>query len=224
MALDTFTTLQTAIATWLNRTDLTADIPDFITLCEDEIARRVEVEFERRDTITLATEIVTLPTDLREITSLALDDATRRGAIEILSPEQLTTYKAASGRSSSYPRKAAITTNGTELILAPVPDQAYVAEIIYATKLDRLSDTQTTNWILDDHSDVYLYGSLIHSAPFLKDDNRVQTTWEPRFEKALPQLAALIDRRKWAANSPVMRPRRIIGEGSGIGLQRWYRN
>ncbi len=224
MALDTFANLKTAIAQWLQRTDLTADIPDFITLCEDEIARRVETEFERRDVITLDKEIVTLPSDVREVTSLALDDDQRRGPIEILSPEQLTAYKAASGRSTSYPRKAAITTNGTELILAPVPDQAYTAEIIYSTKLDRLSATVTSNWILDDHSDVYLYGSLIHSAPFLKDDNRVQTTWEPRFEKALPQLAALIDRRKWAANTPVMRPRRIIGEGSGIGLRRWYRN
>ena len=95
MALDNFTNLKTAIATWVNRDDLTSDIPDFITLCEDEIDRRVEVEFERRDTITLAAEIVTLPTDLREMTSLALDDSSRRGAIEILSPEQLTTYKAA---------------------------------------------------------------------------------------------------------------------------------
>lgn len=222
MALDTFGNLKTAVAQWLQRTDLTSDIPDFITLCEDEISRRVETEFERRDTITLDKEIITLPTDVREITSLALDDASRRGPIEILSPEQLTAYKAASGRSSSYPRKAAITTNGTELILAPVPDQAYIAEIIYATKLDRLSDAVTSNWILDDHSDVYLYGSLIHSAPFLKDDMRL-TIWESRFEKALPQLAALIERRKWAANSLVMRPRRIIGEGSSVGLRRWYR-
>ena len=210
MALDTYTNLKTAIAQWLNRTDLTSDIVDFLTLCEDEIARRVETEFERRDTITLNAEVVTLPSDLREITSLALDDANRGGPIEILSPEQLTLYKAASGRRTSYPRKAAITTNGTELILAPVPDTSYVAEIIYATKLDRLSGSVSTNWILDDHSDVYLYGSLIHSAPFLKDDQRMGV-WQSLFEKALAQIAALIERRKWAANTLIMRPRRAIG-------------
>ena len=210
MALANYENLKTAVAGWLNRTDLTSDIIDFITLCEDEIARRVETEFERRDTITLNAEVVTLPSDLREITSLALDDANRGGPIEILSPEQLTLYKAASGRLTGFPRKAAITTNGTELILAPVPDVAYVVEIIYATKLDRLSASVSSNWILDDNSDVYLYGSLIHSAPFLKDDQRVPT-WETRFEKALAQIAALIERRKWAANTLIMRPRRAIG-------------
>ena len=210
MALANYENLKTAVAGWLNRTDLTSDIIDFITLCEDEIARRVETEFERRDTITLNAEVVSLPSDLREITSLALDDANRGGPIEILSPEQLTLYKAASGRRTSYPRKAAITTNGTELILAPVPDTSYVAEIIYATKLDRLSSSVSTNWILDDHSDVYLYGSLIHSAPFLKDDQRMGV-WQSLFEKALAQIAALIERRKWAANTLIMRPRRAIG-------------
>lgn len=210
MALANYENLKTAVAGWLNRTDLTSDIIDFITLCEDEIARRVETEFERRDTITLNAEVVSLPSDLREITSLALDDANRGGPIEILSPEQLTLYKAASGRRTSYPRKAAITTNGTELILAPVPDTSYVAEIIYATKLDRLSGSVSTNWILDDHSDVYLYGSLIHSAPFLKDDQRMGV-WQSLFEKALAQIAALIERRKWAANTLIMRPRRAIG-------------
>lgn len=210
MALDTYTNLKTAIAQWLNRTDLTTDIVDFVTLCEDEIARRVETEFERRDTITLDAEIVTLPSDVREITSLALDLTSGRGPIEILAPEQLTLYKASSGRLTGQPRRAAITTNGTELILAPVPDVAYVAEIIYATKLDRLSSSVTSNWILDDNSDVYLYGSLIHSAPFLKDDTRVPT-WETRFEKGLAQIRALIERRKWSANTLIMRPRQVIG-------------
>lgn len=210
MALDTYDNLKTAIAQWLVRDDITSDIVDFVTLCEDEIARRVETEFERRDTITLDAEVVTLPSDVREITSLALDLTSGRGPIDIMAPEQLTIYKAASGNLTGYPRRAAITTNGTELILAPVPDVAYVAEIIYATKLDRLSSTVPTNWILDDNSDVYLYGSLIHSAPFLKDDQRVPT-WETRFEKGLAQIAALIKRRKWAANTPMMRPRRAIG-------------
>lgn len=210
MALDTYDNLKTAIAQWLVRDDITSDIVDFVTLCEDEIARRVETEFERRDTITLDAEVVTLPSDVREITSLALDLTSGRGPIDIMAPEQLTIYKAASGNLTGYPRRAAITTNGTELILAPVPDVAYVAEIIYATKLDRLSSSVPTNWILDDNSDVYLYGSLIHSAPFLKDDQRVPT-WETRFEKGLAQIAALIKRRKWAANTPMMWPRRAIG-------------
>lgn len=210
MALSTYTELKAALADWLNRGDLTSQIVDFVDLCEDEIDRRAEVEYERRDTITLNAEVVTLPDDLREITSLAHDATNRRGPIDIVAPEELTTYKAISGRLTGFPRKGAVTSNGTELILAPVPDQSYVAEIIYATKLDRLSATVPTNWVLDSHSDVYLFGSLLQSAPFLIGDPR-EASWESRFEKGLAQLADLIRRRKGSANTPVMRPRRAIG-------------
>ena len=38
MALTTYTELKAAIADWLNRSDLTSQIPDFITLAEAEMA------------------------------------------------------------------------------------------------------------------------------------------------------------------------------------------
>jgi hypothetical protein len=43
MALGTFTELKDAIADWLDRSDLTARIPDFITLAEARVNRDVRI-------------------------------------------------------------------------------------------------------------------------------------------------------------------------------------
>ena len=56
--------------------------------------------------------------------------------------------------------------------LYPTPDQATTAEILYYQKVPALSDSNTTNWLLSYAPDVYLYGSLIHSAPYLAEDAR----------------------------------------------------
>ena len=43
MALTTYTELKASLADWLNRTDLTAAIPDFITLAESQMERQLRL-------------------------------------------------------------------------------------------------------------------------------------------------------------------------------------
>jgi hypothetical protein len=53
MALSTYTELKTAIADWLDRGDLTANIPDFITLAEARVNRELRIRpQEVRSTMT----------------------------------------------------------------------------------------------------------------------------------------------------------------------------
>ena len=167
------------------------------------------MQFEVFNTITLQAAQHVLPTDVREITSLYLDDGVRQQPIDIISPEAIPVKRTQLGQ-TGFPRFAAVIKNGTELLLVPTPDQAYVATIQYHLKLPRLGASQAQNWVLDDHSDVYLYGSLIHSAPFLKDDNRM-LMWEDRYEKAKASLDAFIERRRWSGNTLLRRPPRAIG-------------
>lgn len=209
MGLANYTELQATIADTLNRSDLTTQIVDFITLLENELDRHPACEFEKTANLTLSASPHVLPADLRELTSLYYDDGTREQPLDLTSPERLALYKRQLGL-TGFPRYAAVTVNGTELLLAPVPDQSYVVKSQYITKLDRLSATTTSNWILDDHSDLYLYGSLLHSAPFLKDDNRAQM-WKAFKDEGLAQLDRLVRRRKWSANTAVTRPPRAIG-------------
>ena len=52
-----------------------------------------------------------------------------------------------------------------------------------------LSDADPTNWVLSDYPNLYLYGSLLHSAPFLKDDMRLGM-WQGKFDQLLAQINA----------------------------------
>jgi len=209
MGLSTYTELQATIADTLNRSDLTTQIVDFITLLENELDRHPAVEFEKTANLTLTASPHVLPSDLRELTSLYYDDSVRKGPIDLTSPERLAVYKRQLGL-TGYPRYAAVTVNGTELLLSPEPDQSYVVKSQYITQLDRLGGSTPSNWVLDDHSDLYLYGSLLHSAPFLKDDNRAPM-WKAFKDEGLAQLDSLVRRRKWSANTATTRPPRAIG-------------
>ena len=64
MALTNYTELKASIADFLNRDDLTAVIPDFITLAESGMNREVRHwRMETRKTAVLDTQYTALPTD-----------------------------------------------------------------------------------------------------------------------------------------------------------------
>lgn len=51
--------------------------------------------------------------------------------------------------------------------------------------------TTDPNWLLTAHPDVYLYGTLVESAPYLKDDARV-AVWEQRYQDAVAGIAGSV--------------------------------
>jgi hypothetical protein len=214
MALTTYTELKASIADWLNRGDLTTVIPDFITLLEARLKRHHAVERSREATITLDAQHVSLPTDCREVGELYFNDDTRQGPIDLMSPSALAKARGINGWvTSSYPRAAAFTRDGSgrqQLLLAPTPDTSYTAGIEYVQTLTPLSGSNEDNWVLLEHPDVYLFGSLVHSAPYLKDDSRL-ATWKTTLDEALAELDALVDRETYGANTLVQRPQRAIG-------------
>lgn len=209
MTVSTYALLQTAVGRWLNRSDLTADIPTFIEMAEASFKRREEFQEEFRGTLTIDAANVALPDDCREVTSLYLDGTSFRGPLEIISPEQLAIKKALFGY-LGIPQYAAVSSNGTELLIAPEPSETFIAQMVYLLKLTSLSATNTSNWLLVDHPDIYLYGALVQSAPFLKDDVRI-ATWKDLLEGAVAELWSLLRRRQFSPNTPIQRPMRAIG-------------
>lgn len=51
--------------------------------------------------------------------------------------------------------------------------------------------TTDPNWLLTAHPDIYLYASLVESAPFIRDDERV-ALWEAELEHRLQNLAGSV--------------------------------
>jgi len=185
MAITTFTELQTAIANSLARTDLTTNIPDFITLCEARLSRELETrEQEKRAQATLAVgdEYTALPTDLREVREVKLNTSPNT-VLEYMSPVALdNTYPSgANGKPVAY------SIVGTEMKLRPVPDSTYTAEIIYVGSLEALSSSNLTNTMLTRHPDAYLTGSLVEAYLYLMDDQRAQL-YDQKFSRIIEEI------------------------------------
>ena len=168
-----------------------------------------EIRDETNGTLTLNAETVSLPSDYREKLKLTYDDGIRFGEIEIVPPEMLALKKAFLG-TTGFPRFAAVISNGTKLRLSPTPDQAYVAVADYVASLTTLSDTDDVNWLLTNHPDIYLYASLVESAPYLKDDERI-ALWKSERDERIADLGVFRTRQRSGGNAPRIRPRRAIG-------------
>ena len=185
MAITTYAELKTSVADFLNRDDLTDTIATFITLAESNINRDVRHwRMETRSTLAISTQYTTLPTDWLEAGRITLQ-ANGTSELNLTSSASLGTQRASNDDSSGIPTSYAI--NGSSLEVQPTPDGTYTADILYTARTAALSDSNTTNWLLTYAPDVYLYGTLIHSAPYLKDDARA-TVWAALYNAAVNNL------------------------------------
>lgn len=172
MGLSTYTEVKTSIANYLNRDDLTSIIPDFISLAEKRLDRelRVRVNMVRAQATTTAdTSFYDLPSDLIELRNITYETSGSNSyALSYLSPESGS--REYGSFASGFPR--AYTNLGKDIKLYPTPDAAYTLGINYFKKLVPLSDSVTTNNILDSFPDLYLFGSCLEGAIYLNDSEQ----------------------------------------------------
>jgi hypothetical protein len=191
MALSTYTELKTSIGDWLNRSDLTTAIPDFISLAEAQIERTLRTrQMLTRTTLTVDSEFETIPADFLETRALKLTSTNPDTPMSFMTMDALdqeSTKFTGSGR----PRFFGVV--GTEFRFVPTPDASYTAEIVYFANINKLSASVATNFILTSSSDIYLYGALLQAAPYLQDDARIQV-WATLYERALNDLQMADDR------------------------------
>jgi hypothetical protein len=204
MALTTYTELKASLADWLNRSDLTATIPDFISLAESQIERQLRTrQMIVRATATIDTEYGALPGDFLETKSLKLN-TNPVTALQFDTIDSMDFLKSTRYLSSGQPKLFSIV--GAQIRVLPVPDGAYTAELVYYAKLTKLSSTVATNWLLTQAPDVYLYGSLLQAAPYLQDDARIQT-WVSLYQAGLDQLQIADDRGSTSGGAILARAR-----------------
>lgn len=165
-----YSTLQSTIADYLNRQDLTAQIPTFIQLAEADMNTRLRCrEMIVRATTTNDDEYVRLPLDFLESINLQLVDGQ--------SPLRFVTLDEADiiNKRQTYtaPTFYSLMNGAIELVPPPATGVDVEIEMVYYGKITALSDSNTSNWLLLKAPDVYLYGALVHAAPFLMDDQRI---------------------------------------------------
>ena len=209
MAISTYAELQTATANWLDRTDLTARIPEFIDLAESTFNRTIRNRqmITKNDSYSLDSRYVNLPTDTLEVIRIVVD-VTPQITLQYLTPEEIAERRNSS--STGRPQYFTVvggSTNQIELLRSP--DETYTSSILYYTKIPALSDSATTNWLLTSHPDIYLFGTLVEAEPYLKNDERMPM-WSARLSKALEELKLQGEREMHTGSSLRMRSR-VLG-------------
>jgi hypothetical protein len=191
MALSTYAELKTSIGDWLNRSDLTNAIPDFISLAEAQVERTLRTrQMIVRANASFDAQYGAVPADFLETKSLKLTSTNPQTPLEFLSIDALDN-KASEYTGSGKPRFFGVV--GGQFRLVPVPDATYTTELTYYAKLTKLSSTVTTNWLLASSPDIYLYGALLQAAPYLQDDARIQV-WSSLYDRAMSELQTADDR------------------------------
>lgn len=207
MSLSNYDELQEAIKDWLIRPDLTNQAKTFISLAEATFSRHLRVrQMVNRSRLVIDDRYVPLPMDWDKAWNVQrVEDNT---PLQYLSPGEMDKKRTQERPSSSCPTHYSLFGDSLELNPSPTVEDPVEIEMIYYAKVPPLTDSRPVNWLLTTHPDIYLYGALVHSAPFLMDDPRLQV-WQTLYEKAVAS-ANESDTDARRSGSPMIQPVRTF--------------
>jgi len=168
MAISTYAELQTAVASWLHRD--VSQITDFITLAEKRINSLLDsriAEVESTLTATISSRYIALPSGYMRSLGLWLTTYNPRTEIRYELPENIRV-------STSTGQPFCYTIDGANVAFDCPADRAYTYTLRYKKGYDIASTS--TNDILTNYPALYLYGALIYSCSFTREQ-------EEKFEK-----------------------------------------
>ena len=193
------------VADVLNRQDLLTAIPDFTVLATSRIQRdmaRIKHPFAViRALAPVVQNYVPLPADFVSVYQLLETDTTAQ--LEYVSPDQSKEVMSRGWDNTAVRPSATATARnptyytllGTRIRIFPPPGSETPLELDlwYYARIPALRTQTPTNWVLTRYPDLYLYGTLVHSAPYLKADERIQV-WEGAYQSILDDIAVEAER------------------------------
>lgn len=171
MAITTYSELKSAVADFLDRDDLTAVIPTFISLAEKQMEREIRhYRMVQRASGQIDSRYSEIPNGWLETIRfhIAGTEETRLELTSLDDMMQLREMNNEVGKPTHYAHV------GTTFEIYPTPDAEYEIQLMYYEEVPKLSDSVTSNWLLEIAPDAYLYGALVQASPYLKDDARIQ--------------------------------------------------
>jgi len=201
MAFTNYTDLKASVADYLARTDLTAQIPDFITLAELRLKRDLRIRQMLKvatSAMTVSDSTVALPSDFLAIREIHLN-TNPASSLEYLSPTSF--FSNALTTNLGKPTK--YTVLAAEFQFAPIPDSAHVVQILYYATPTPLSSSVPSNVFLSTCPDLLLYAALGEAEPYLINDARIQT-WAALYDRGLASLSSSDESSEYAGSPLVM--------------------
>ncbi len=199
MAFSNYSELQSLVANYLARDDLSSQITDFIKLGEIRLRRDLRLRQMLSTTdLTISSQTVSLPSDFLELRDLHLD-TTPVLQLDYLSPS----FFFRNGRTKERGQPVFFTMTGDTFVFGPIPDQTFTGKLLHYAAPDFLSDSNTSNTFLVTAPDALLYAALGEAEPFLMNDQRL-AVWASLYDRAKNNLTASDDAAEYSGNPMTM--------------------
>ena len=200
----TLTELKTLIQNYVENEETTfvATLNDFIINAEDRLFELIQLDYFRKNVtgnLTTGNTYLTAPSDFLMSFSLAIIDSSNDyHYLDKKHTSFMREYSNDAVDSSERGRPlyygdfdkelSTASSNGSTLIVSPVPDSDYSVELHYLYKPNSLTTDTTGTWISTNARNALLYGSLVEAYTFMKGDADLMQQYEQRFNLEVLRL------------------------------------
>ncbi|MBA3773826.1 MAG: hypothetical protein H0X13_15450 [Ramlibacter sp.] len=189
-----YAALQAGVIDWSQRDDLASKVPAFIELAERAMFREVALRAtQSSEAGTSSGDTITLPDRLNAIDRVELTAGGVKYTLNYTSPNGIEALTAGTGLPSRY----TIQNGAIRLISAPAAGYSYT--LFYRPTPAFLSPSLTSNAILANHPDLYLWGSLTELARYIMD-NEMEGKFLAAYVSAVASVRAADERLRFPAS------------------------
>ena len=209
MSITTKAELHTAVANWLNRSDLTARIPEFISLAEASFNRNLRTrDMQVRSIASTQGQYVNLPSDFLEMLNIEITSTSPPKRLVYITSDRSDDYRERDNNTTGTPSYWTI--EGDKIQLFPTPSAAVTLQLSYFQDIPAFSGLadSANNWLLLAHPDIYLYGTLMQASPFLMDQQSTQL-WDGLLSRSMQELQMSDEKSRYAGGTLNMRPKYV---------------
>tara|TARA_R100001509_G_C4876851_1_gene218793 strand:+ start:461 stop:1135 length:675 start_codon:yes stop_codon:yes gene_type:complete len=200
----TLAELKTLIQNYVENDETTfvSSLDDIIKNAEERIFELVQFDFFKKNVsgnVTLGNRFLTAPSDYILSTYLAVVDG--NGDYTYLEKKHSSfmqeytvdpTDSSLRGKPLYYAdydkELSTASSNGSTLVLAPVPDSNYTVELQYIYKPTSLVSSTTGTWLSQNARNGLLFACLSEAYLFMKGDAQLQEQYERRFQEEISRL------------------------------------
>lgn len=165
MPFNSYDELIETVGVWLGRDDLQAEICDFILLAERRSQRELKLQPTGAETsglsLTTGQNYIAAPADCLEFRHLEFDTSPVRYTRPV-SLDRIANINEQSNDSIPFVHCL----HGSKIFLAPTPDADTDYTLFYLSGISRLTEDNTTNWLLVNAPDLLLFGALSYAGAY----------------------------------------------------------
>lgn len=195
MAIAAYSDLKTKAASWLRRSGnstYVSEVPDLITFCEGKLNTELgPVETEATLTGTIGSRSLDI-SSLTVLEPLALFLTPGTGIDEIKLDQQ-SPHDLNFAATSAEPNQWSYDSNSTIKLDSPCLE-AYSFRFRYKGAF-HLSDSTTTNWLLETRPDVYLAAALGWGSAYLENFQN-SAVWQAYLDRELPKVRRMLEKQR----------------------------